>query len=269
MALTVFQRDICRLLAQRRIASGESYVADGTALNELTSGSRVSRDIDLFHDTHAALASSWAADRDTLSRAGYDVQAVNERPGFVEAVVLRGDESVLVQWTHESAYRYFPLIEHPELGATLHPLDLATNKVLALAGRVEARDWVDIIHCDKAVQPFGYLAWAASGKDPGFSPLAILEHAARTARYTPAEVDELDFGGVRPDLTALSGRWREILCLAREVVGKLPAEHAGECVMTDRGPFRGGPEELIKSLAEGTIWFHKGSIRGAFPRIVS
>jgi hypothetical protein len=105
--------------------------------------------------------------------------------------------------------------------------------VLALAGRVEARDWVDIIHCDKAVQPFGYLAWAASGKDPGFSPLAILEHAARTARYTPAEVDELDFDCVGPDLTALSGRWREILRLAREVVGKLPAEHARDHTDSD------------------------------------
>ena len=31
MALTTFQRDVCRLLAGRRIASGESYVAGGAA----------------------------------------------------------------------------------------------------------------------------------------------------------------------------------------------------------------------------------------------
>jgi hypothetical protein len=67
--------------------------------------------------------------------------------------VRRGAESVILQWTHDSAFRFFPLIEHPELGLTLHPFDLATNKVLALVGRVEARDWIDILQCDAAVQP--------------------------------------------------------------------------------------------------------------------
>ena len=33
MALTGFQRDICRLLAENRIRSGESYVAGAAALN--------------------------------------------------------------------------------------------------------------------------------------------------------------------------------------------------------------------------------------------
>ena len=28
----------------------------------------------------------------------------------------------------------FPLLEHEQLGLTLHPFDLATNKVLALVG---------------------------------------------------------------------------------------------------------------------------------------
>lgn len=55
-----------RLLAENRVASGESYVARGAALNELLSSPRVSRDIDLFHDTDEALAASWRADRKRL-----------------------------------------------------------------------------------------------------------------------------------------------------------------------------------------------------------
>jgi hypothetical protein len=51
MPLTAFQRDVCRLIAANRVKSGESYVAGGVALNELTSASRHSQDIDLFHDT--------------------------------------------------------------------------------------------------------------------------------------------------------------------------------------------------------------------------
>jgi hypothetical protein len=55
MALTRYQRDVCRLIADHRKSSGESYVAGGVALNELLGGMRRSRDIDLFHDTAEAL----------------------------------------------------------------------------------------------------------------------------------------------------------------------------------------------------------------------
>ena len=74
------QRTVCRLLAANREASGESYVAGGVALNELIAAARVSRDVDLFHDTDAALAASWQADRTTLEAHGYDVAIVRERP---------------------------------------------------------------------------------------------------------------------------------------------------------------------------------------------
>ena len=55
MALTDLQREICRLIAGNRIASGESYVAGAAALNELIAAPRISRDVDLFHDTDEAL----------------------------------------------------------------------------------------------------------------------------------------------------------------------------------------------------------------------
>ena len=51
MALTLLQRRICRLVADERKRSGESYVAGGGALNELLAGTRKSRDVDLFHDS--------------------------------------------------------------------------------------------------------------------------------------------------------------------------------------------------------------------------
>ena len=32
------------------------------------------------------------------------------------------------------------------MGLVLHPLDLATNKILAMAGRMEPRDWIDVLN---------------------------------------------------------------------------------------------------------------------------
>ena len=82
MALTDFQRRLCRLIADNRIGAGESYVAGGAALNELIAGPRISRDIDLFHDTDAAVAASWDADRRLLERHGLQVHVVRERPSY-------------------------------------------------------------------------------------------------------------------------------------------------------------------------------------------
>jgi len=89
----------------------------------------------------------------------------------------------------------------------LHAFDLATNKVLALVGRLEVRDWVDVIYSAERLQPLGYLAWAASGKDPGFSPAAIIEQAGRTGRYSAEEVAELVVWLSSPKASFVSGAY--------------------------------------------------------------
>ena len=269
MGLSVFQRGICQLLAQDRLRSGESYLAGGATLNELVGAPRLSRDLDVFHDTEEALTVSWQTDRASLERAGYLVSVFRERPGFVEAEIRRDDESVLMQWARDSAYRFFPLVQHPDLGLTLHPFDLATSKVLALVGRVEPRDFVDTLTCDRHVQPLGYLAWAACGKDPGFSPSSILEEAGRASRYAHVELLGLDFAGDPPDPQELSRAWRAQLGTARLVVAMLPAEQAGRAVLDKTGRlFRGDPDALRATLLSGELIHHPGSIRGALPRLV-
>jgi hypothetical protein len=268
MALTAFQLELCRLIARQRVESGESYVAGGTALNSAIGAARISRHIDLFHDTVEAVDQSFAADRKLLAARGCEISIQRERTGFVEALVIRGHDRVVLQWAADSAFRFFPLVEHPDFGLVLHPFDLATNKVLALVGRVEARDWVDIIGCHERVQRLGYLAWAASGKDPGFGPSTILEQAARSARYSAAEIAGLDFEGPAPDAAELSTRWHSMLDEARSIVDVLPAPDVGKCVLEERGElFAGDPERLRTAMAAGAVRFHEGRIRGALPHV--
>jgi hypothetical protein len=268
MALTRFQQTICRLIAANRLEQGEAYVAGGVALNLLTGGRRISRDIDLFHDTLEALDATWQADRELLQSHGYEVRAIHERPGYVEAVVGKGRDAVLVQWTRDSAFRFFPLVRHEELGLVLHPFDLATNKVLALAGRLEIRDWIDMITCHEQIQPLGYLTWAACGKDPGFSPLTILEQAGRSGHYTVAELEGLSFDGPPPDLADLLRKWHFMLREAREVVAILPPGQVGTCVLERHGDlYRGNLTRLRQDLAAENLIFHPGSVRGAYPQI--
>jgi hypothetical protein len=268
VALAPFQLTLCRLIAARRISIGDGDVAVSAALNALIGSSRLSRDVDLFHDTAQAVAVSFDGDRALLATHGYDVRTVRERPTFVEAVVSLGAESVVLQWAADSAFRFFPLVTHPDFGLVLHPFDLATNKVLALVGRLEVRDWVDVVSCDERIQPLGHLAWAACGKDPGFSPASILDHAARSARYTDVELSSLAFDTAPPRAADLSQRWHAMLDEARRVVQALPARHAGKCVLgRDGGLFRGDAASLGVALAAGEIAFHAGTLRGALPQI--
>lgn len=267
MALTALQRRVCLLLADQRKRSGESYVAGGVALNEIVAGARRSRDIDLFHDTEAALVATWANDRAALEAAALRVATVRELPAFVEARVSDATETVLIQWAQDSAFRFFPLVEHETFGLTLHPLDLATNKLLAIIGRREARDWVDAVKCHEEIQPLGYLAWAAAGKDPGFSPLRIVEECARI-RYVQSEIDGLDFEGPVPRAGDLSTRWHAAIADAREVVRSLPADDAGKCVLDHEGRLEKAPaDSLPGELSGGRVVFHEGRIQGAFPEL--
>lgn len=266
MALTDYQRRVCRLLAAERVARGERYVAGGAALNEILASPRVSHDVDLFHDAREAVLLSWESDRNRLIQAGYDVRPLREFPSFVEAEVFMGAEGVILQWVQDSAFRFFPLIEHPDFGLALHPFDLATNKTLALVGRAEIRDWVDIIHCHNTLQPFGCLVWATCGKDPGLSPKFILEQASRSAHYTKGDYETLVFDADAPDMRALGRTWRSMLEEAGETAGLLPEDQVGRCVLTHDGSlFRGSPAALKGAMATDRITFHEGAVHGAWP----
>ena len=125
------------------------------------------------------------------------------------------------------------------------------------------------MECDSRLQPLGFLAWAGSGKDPGLNPVFILDQAARSARYTEPEISRLEFEGQSPSAAELSLRWKRILAEAREVVELLPGDEVGKCVHFADGNFCRLDSASLKSAAStGTLRFHEGRLRGAFPEIV-
>ena len=265
MPLTEFQRSVCRLIAAERIANGESYVAGGAALNAVLNAARVSRDIDLFHDTRDALHETWQADRELLESNGFTLDVIRERESFVEVLIRKGSDTVTLEWVQDSAFRFFPLVEHDDFGLTLHPFDLATNKVLALVGRLEVRDWIDLLNCCDKIQPLGYLAWAACGKDPGFSPAMILAEARRSSRYTQVEVDTLQFHGTSaPSASELAISWHEKLGEAEQIIDLLPVADVGKAVLAPDGTLCA---RSVSVLQNQELYFHGGSIRGAWPRL--
>lgn len=270
MALTRFQSDTLKMLAQNRRATPGSYVAGGLALNHTLGTPRLSRDIDIFHDTVDALFESWRLDRATLEAAGYAVRPVRELRTLIEAEVSKDGERTEIQWGTDSTYRFFPLIEDDVTGFTLHPIDLAANKLSALVGRTEPRDWIDVIACIREIQPLVYLLSAACGKDPGFSPASMLEYVARR-HYTQAEIDEKIIPEGTYDAAELCSFWHRQVEHARVALTCFPRDKAGMCVLDGNGnPYKFGPSVFLAALRgeADPVIFHEGRICGAWPTIV-
>ena len=141
-------------------------------------------------------------------------------PSSVEAGATR------IHWAHNSAWRFMPPVRDALGGYLLHDIDLAINKTLALAGRDEARDFVDIMYVNETVLPLAGLVWAAVGKDPGFSPLSLLELLKRRGRPRPEEIARLDLAAPF-DLTSARTLWLAALAEADAFVRSRPSSEIG------------------------------------------
>jgi hypothetical protein len=263
MPLTDFQRALLAELATP--PNDERYLAGGAAMHFAPHSTRYSDELDFFHDSEIRVASAFAADRSHLDRAGYVVEVEQSLPGFVRAIVRKGEDATRVDWAHDSAWRFMPLVRDPLGGLLLHPVDLAANKVLALAGRDEPRDFVDILFVHGRVLALAGLCWAAVGKDPGFTPLSLLELLKRRGRYRPEDFARLRLA--QPfNLTEAKQTWLGALADADAFVRERPPEESG-CLYYSVRQKRFVTPRADTSLAAQGIELHFGAPGGVLPRI--
>ncbi len=224
MPLTNHQRVIAKTISKNR--TPESHLAGGAALRVLPSGFRYSEDLAYFHDSISKTTSSYAADAQSLRDAGYAVSPQLEKPGFVRALVSLRDEHTKVEWVHDSSWRFLPPLQTQDCGYLLHPIDVSINKVLACAGRNEPRDLVDTLYIHREILPLGAVCWAAVGKDPGFTPLSLLELLKRRGRFQQEEIDKLTL--VKSlNIKELKAQWLQALEEAEKFISARPLSEAG------------------------------------------
>jgi hypothetical protein len=257
--LTEFQDRLARLLATNR--TPDSYLAGGAALHIEPNSKRYSNDLDYFHDSETRVAEAYREDSALLQREGFEVRVDVALPGYVRAVVSFEDSSTKVEWAHDSAWRFLPTIRRQPYGFLLHPIDLATNKVLTLAGRDESRDFLDVITIHRELLPLGALCWAAVGKDPGFTPLSLLALLRRRGKYQPQELARLHLAE-EVDLSHLKGEWLEALEMAEAFVRSRPPEEIG-CLY-----FSCTANSFVQPAEGDPVVPHFGRPGGVLPRTV-
>lgn len=119
------------------------YLAGASALSGFYLGHRRSGDLDLFTAEAPLIRPVSTLFWDKLRASGMRVDVVRSFESFAEAVV-KSSEETRVQLAQDSPFRLEPLSLRYE-GLSIETFrDLAANKLLALFGRAEARDFVDV-----------------------------------------------------------------------------------------------------------------------------
>ena len=254
MPLTRIQSDIPRLLAAHR--DPESYVAGSTPLN--VNAPRYSADIDGFHDREERVARAAAADSAILQARGYGLQWLRREPTFYAVVAEQEGETTKLEWAVDADYRFFPTIQDETFGYMLHPVDLATNKLLAAAGRREPRDVVDLLTIHDRILPVGAVVWAAVGKALGFTPEGLINEVRRLCRYTEADFRRLASDPPVDPVSTMT-RLRQVLDDADAFVARMPTDKAGLLFLEAGNVVQPDPDRLDGYQT------HAGARRGQWP----
>lgn len=180
--LSPLQEQVAAIIAGLEEAEGFA-LAGGGALIVRGDVRRQTRDLDFFGLTADAVDRLVPAVDRALRDAGFAVHRVQESPGFARLIVESGDDRTELDLGADA--RLFP-VEPGRLAPTLTGEELAVDKVLAVFGRAEARDFVDLM----ALEPrYGLdrLCALAAEKDRGFTPALFAEMLGRFSRLRQDE----------------------------------------------------------------------------------
>lgn len=254
MPLTKGQIEALRVLSSSR--SPESYVAGATPLNR--DRHRFSADIDIFNDSEQRAAEAAETGAKQLLAEGFKITWLRRAGGTHSLLAERDGEAVKLEWLSDSDFRFFPTIPDAQFGYTLHPIDLAANKLLAAANRRELRDLVDLVPIHENILPLGALTWAAVEKAPGFTPEGVLSEIRRNSNY-PRESWEALQSDAPLDPISTMAKVRAALEQADAFVRSMPTDKVGLLFLDQGEAVQPDPAHLERYET------HSGARRGHWP----
>jgi len=173
-------------------------------------------------------------------------------------LVTLGEESTRLEWVVDSDFRFFAAMKDDAFGYSMHPVDLAVNKVVSAVGRRELRDLVDLVTIQETILPLGAVVWAAVEKAPGFTPEGLIAEIRRNSRYSRAEWRELET--VEPlDPEAVLKKLYAALDEAEAFVAQMPTDRIGLLFLKDNRVVQPDPARLQDYQT------HAGQRRGHWP----
>lgn len=164
--LTPFQRSVLKAFTDIE-ESKAFYLTGGTALSAFYLAHRRSEDFDLFTSAEPLIAIVARKFKSALENSGIRVQEIRSFSSFWEAVASNENENFKIQLAYDIPFLLSEIAETE--GLRIHSFeDIAAGKLLALYGRAEERDFIDIYCIVKSGKmSLETLIELAKKKDPG------------------------------------------------------------------------------------------------------
>lgn len=145
------------------------YLTGGTALSAFYLKHRKSNGLDFFTDVEELILPISQKLEAFLRKDGLKVERLRGFHSFVELSVSLSNESTVVHFALDSPFRFEQPTAHEDIpGIKVDSLiDMATNKLLALFGRAELRDFIDVYFLIKEHFTKDELIEKSTLKDPG------------------------------------------------------------------------------------------------------
>jgi hypothetical protein len=196
--LTPLQEQVARTIATLPEAEGFA-LAGGGAMIVLGIADRPTRDLDYFGTAPDAVDRLRPPLERALEEQGLLVEVRRAVPGFVEYQIADARDGTALDVSWDS--RLQPA-QQTELGAVLARDDLAADKMLALFGRSEARDFVDVYRL-RAHYSRDNLCRLAAAKDAGFDPRMFAGAVAGLDRHLRADlpIDDAAYTALREEFS--------------------------------------------------------------------
>ncbi len=232
MPLDDFQKEILELIRENRTTS--SPFAGGSVIQY--HGMRLSDDQDIF--TAGDPEPVMRIDKRVLEDAGLTVQETKTYTGFRECRVMRpGISTATLQWSQALNLEYFAPVPDPDFGQRLHFVDLAVNKTLAAANRMEERDFVGLGMLDRYVMPLWRMACAAGSKSQDFGPLALIERISfnRILSITNSNNQSSIVHTTQPPNGKPTHGLLDAIDKARLILPRLPETWLGKLQLSNKG----------------------------------
>jgi len=168
--LTALQREVLDAFFQRERGF---FLTGGAALAGFHLGHRMTDDLDLFTPQQAAFDRGRFVLADVAAAVGGTLEVRQDAPGFKRLVLTRGDEGLVIDLVKDVG----PQLHADKLdrdNILLDPPDeILANKLVALVGRAEERDLVDVMFLERAGYSIEAALSAALAKDGGCTPATL------------------------------------------------------------------------------------------------
>ncbi len=182
--LSELQRGVARTVAELPEARGFA-LAGGAALVVHGLTDRATNDLDYFTTAPGDIPALHGALHAALVQAGLGVSVLRSTETFVRLTVSDGGNETLIDLAWDARLRPAVITD---LGVVLDKEELAADKVLALFGRGEPRDFLDVYALSQRLG-LDRLIDLAQQKDAGFNRERLAESLGRIDR-----LDRADFG---------------------------------------------------------------------------